>query len=100
MTPEQKKHEEEYLAAKKRYETAYANKVKPESVKLSYYFTGTAQYRYCTLLYNEFKDLIPVCCVFYFSFQTINAKMAYLNKPISDLCFQAKAKRLYTSINA
>lgn len=28
MTPEQKKHEEEYLAAKKRYETAYANKVK------------------------------------------------------------------------
>ena len=27
MTPEQKK-EEEYLAAKKRYETAYANKVK------------------------------------------------------------------------
>ena len=28
MTPEQKKHEEEYLAAKKRYDTAYANKVK------------------------------------------------------------------------
>ena len=28
MTPEQKKHEEEYLAAKKRYETAYANKIK------------------------------------------------------------------------
>ena len=28
MTPEQKKHEEEYLAAKKRYEAAYANKIK------------------------------------------------------------------------
>lgn len=28
MTPEQKKHEEEYFAAKKKYEMAYANKVK------------------------------------------------------------------------
>lgn len=28
MTPEQKKHEEEYYAAKKRYETAYADKIK------------------------------------------------------------------------
>ena len=25
MTPEQKKHEEEYFAAKKKYEMAYAN---------------------------------------------------------------------------
>jgi chromosome segregation ATPase len=28
MTPEQKKHEEEYFAAKKKYEMAYANKAK------------------------------------------------------------------------
>lgn len=28
MTPEQKKHEEEYYAAKKRYETSYADKIK------------------------------------------------------------------------
>ena len=28
MTPEQKKHQEEYFAAKKRYETAYTNKIK------------------------------------------------------------------------